>query len=425
MNSSTALLSNRLKAGAYWLRHQPVSLLLVGQAAAALLGLVYGKLTALYISPDELGAYNLWYAALMFLFTLLISPVVQSFKASLGTLALPQSLSTHGSVLLISYGALLVLLLGVMGIMGSQYLLLVVWVASVGQCLYALGNDFLVVRGNYKTFTAIQISYALGNVLLFVLINVLWAWQRMAGLWWALAILNALFAGLSFRHLWIAARPDRWTIDADLTMLTAARLRSIWHYALPLAGMAFWAWLLNYADRYLIRYYLTDAAVGYYAMAYSLGSKLLLLSTPFVTHLTGAAIRQRKEGASGETMRSLHRRYVLLYTSAASMACLALYIGQDWIGTLFLSARYQTAFQIAPLIALSYLFLTTCHLLEVDWYVNGQTKYILWHNVVGGVVNIGLNSLFIPVYGIQGAAIAMIGSTACQLGMVLYLTIKV
>lgn len=418
MESSATLLSGRLKAAVYWLRQQPVSLLLIGQVVAALVGLVYGKLTALYIPPAELGAYNLWYAGMMFLFSLLISPVVQSFKASLATQELARSLPLHGGVLLISYSVVLLSLLGIIGGAGNYQIALLVWVASVGQCLYALGNDFLIARGRYKTFTVLQIGYALGNVLLFVLINVQWKWQSMAGLWWALAILNAVFASLSFRHLWATAQVNFMAAGTWSIRRYGPELQAIRQYALPLAGMAFWAWLLNYADRYLIRYYLTDDAVGYYTMGYGVGSKLLLLSTPFVTHLTGIAIRQRKAGESVKTLSQMQRKYVLLYVGVASLACLTLYVGQDWFGALLLSARYQTAFQLAPLIAVSYLFLTTCHLFEVNWYVNGQTKFILWHNVAGALANIGLNMWLIPIYGILGAALAMIGSTACQLGLV-------
>jgi O-antigen/teichoic acid export membrane protein len=97
----------------------------------------------------------------------------------------------------------------------------------------------------------------------------------------------------------------------------------------------------------------------------------------------------------------------------AGLACLAFFLGRNLIGTLLLSAQYEQAMIVAPIVATGYLFLTSIHLFELKWYAFGQTRYILWHTLFGVVVNLALNVLLIPRLGIIGAAWATtIGYTA-------------
>ncbi|MEZ0610034.1 lipopolysaccharide biosynthesis protein [Fibrella sp. WM1] len=88
---------------------------------------------------------------------------------------------------------------------------------------------------------------------------------------------------------------------------------------------------------------------------------------------------------------------------------------------MLLSEAYRPAFLIAPTVALGYLFLTLIHLHEIKWYVYGQTTFILGHYAAGAIVNITLNGLLIPWWGLPGAAIATVCSCLLQLGLVMYM----
>lgn len=382
--------------------------LVSGQGLSAGLGLVYGKLTALYMSPLVWGEYSLLLAGMTFVHSLLISPTIQSFKSALGQFPHSSAIRFYGQVAGLIYLIAMPFVALLAGLYYQNPLFGLVWLAAVGQGLYQACNDYHNALGQHRQFARQQVGYALGTLLSFGLLVVGAGQYTATGLWQSTALVNIVFAALSVAPLvQLARRSPRPPSDRPQL------IRAYRSYVTPLLGMAVWAWVLNYADRYLIRLYLTDADVGQYAMGYSLGAKLLLLSTPLLAFLSPQVLAFRTNRLPSSAANPLLLRYVRYYLPGAGIACLAFALGRNLVGTWLLSARYSPAFSVAPIVAVGYLFLTSIHLLELKWYTFGQTRYILWHTVFGVVVNLALNVLLIPRLGITGAAWATaIGYTA-------------
>ena len=57
-------------------------------------------------------------------------------------------------------------------------------------------------------------------------------------------------------------------------------------------------------------------------------------------------------------------------------------------------------------IAVAYFFLTLVFLYETIFYADGNTKVILYSNVIAALFNIALNVILIPCYGLNGAIIS-------------------
>ena len=60
--------------------------LVITQVANALLGMLAGKLIAMFVLPEDFGLYNLQFAAFTFFFSLLVEPSLRFVKASYDTL---------------------------------------------------------------------------------------------------------------------------------------------------------------------------------------------------------------------------------------------------------------------------------------------------------------------------------------------------
>ena len=170
-----------------------------------------------------------------------------------------------------------------------------------------------------------------------------------------------------------------------------------------------------------MRLYLTDADVGQYVMGYSLGSKLLILVAPLLTFLAPKILKLRATGLPSATANPLLLRYLARYVVVAGSGCLLFYLSRDWVGQWLLSDRYKPAFLIGPIVAVGYLFLTSIHLLEVKWYAFGQTRLVLFHNVLGAVLTVALNIVLIPRLGILGASLAALLGFAGQFLLVIWL----
>ncbi|GAB4021419.1 lipopolysaccharide biosynthesis protein [Spirosoma koreense] len=390
-----------------------------GQAVSALAGLVYGKLTALYIRPDVWGAYSLLFAGLTLFQGLCLAPTVQAFKVALTQFPHRQTIRFYGWLLMVIYGVGAPLLgLAAAFCCPNTYVGLI-WLATIGQGVCQLGWSYLNATGRHKHYALMQMGYALGTVAGFVGIVLVLADHSITGLWLAAASTNIGFAFLSTWYLSRKCKEETYepTANADFSALW----RTYHQYMYPLISLAFWGWLINYADRYLIRLFMTETDVGQYAMAYSLGAKLVLLVGPVLAFLSPKVLRLRATGQPAEQANALIRPYLIRYGWLAGIGCLTFFIGHREISRLLLSDRYAPAFLVGPIVATGYLFLTSVHLLELKWYTFGQTRFVLGHHLLGTLLNIGLNLLLIPQLGILGAALATLLGFAGQFLLALYL----
>jgi O-antigen/teichoic acid export membrane protein len=71
---------------------------------------------------------------------------------------------------------------------------------------------------------------------------------------------------------------------------------------------------------------------------------------------------------------------------------------------IFFNETYYPAMQVVPLVSLGYLFSQNSALLNVMVYQEKKTKVIMYITIICAALNIGLNFILIPMYGIIGAA---------------------
>lgn len=390
---------------------RPLVVLIGGQSITALAGLLHGKLTAVYIPPTIWGDYTLLFVGMTLLQGLFVAPTVQSFKAALAQFPPQRVVAFYGRMAGLIYGAIALLLTFLAGLYRQPLLFGLIWITAVGQGVYQFGHTYLNASGQHRNYALLQAGYAIGTVLGLAFIVIGLNDRTVTGLWLAFALVNSLLATATIG--WFVRNDGPTFRLATRTDSTDLR-RRYKQYVGPLLSLAFWSWLINYADRYLIRLYLTDADVGQYAMGYSLGSKLLWLVAPLLAFLSPQVLHLRAAGQSSETANRLIGRYLIRYVLLAGVGCWLFYGSREWIGQWLLSDHYAPAFAVGPIVAMGYLFLTSTHLIELKWYAFGKTRFILWHNMLGAFLNIGFNFLLIPRLGIEGAALATLLGFAGQ-----------
>jgi O-antigen/teichoic acid export membrane protein len=406
---------NRLFSTRHFSANSSFLYLVGGQIISGLAGLLYAKLSAWFISPDQLGIYNLGFVLMTFVHTLVIIPSIQSFRASLLHNAHNEVINFYLRVLVLIYLVLAILLLAWGLISGFADYSLLIGIATLGQGFYTLSNDFLNTTGHQRRFALLQVALASGNVLLFALVVVWGGYRSATGIWMVMAVLNVLMACLS---IGAAFRSDRffrwnyWTIDQ---FRNSVFIKPWLTFIGPLFFVGFFVCVNNYMDRYLIWYFCTNEDVGQYSMGYSLGAKLLLLATPFTYYIAPKIFQARAAGASPAEMSALFFFVFRWYLPLAIAAVGLYFLLYDRIGALLLSSAYEPAYLIGPLVASGYILFTVTQMLDMKFYAYRQTNYILWHNAAGAVSNLALNLLLIPLFGITGAALATIGGFAVQL----------
>ena len=404
-----------------------ISGLFITQGIAALAAIVVGKLTAMYVNPSILGEYNLQYGFYAFFFSAFITPCIQSFKSNMPTEGITQKESKEYIAFYIAIlSALLQIPFLTFVLLSFKYItisigfLLIMLGAGLSQAWSSLLRDLLNIRHQHKIYGIISIFNAVTNLIIFVGVYYFVGNMSSFSLWGILLITNLLTAGITFRYI---------NFDfAYFKFLTKAKIltfsRQLIFYIKPLLLLSVFAWINNYADRYILNYFYSTEQVGYYSVGYGLGSKISLLNTPFLLFLTPKVLEIVREKRDNSLIHPVVKKTLIPYLGIGSVACLFLFLEYQWVGKIFLDKQFEPGFKIIPIIGFSFFMLTTAYIFETKFYAKGTTKYILWHNMVGGVFNIILNILMIPHFGILGAAWATLISFTIQLLCVLWLYSK-
>ncbi len=184
-----------------------------------------------------------------------------------------------------------------------------------------------------------------------------------------------------------------------------AVLRQSFGYGFPLVFMALSATLLTFADRYLLKALTNLAEVGIYSMAYKFGMIVnMALVTPFRTAFFPIMFRLAEQG----DVRSLYRKYHTYFLLASMALFLALSLFARELMLLFTAPRYLPGHVIVPLIAFSYVLFGLRMIYVNVLATQEKTTIVALSTLLGAVLNIGLNLVFIPRWGGMGAALATV-----------------
>lgn len=218
---------------------------------------------------------------------------------------------------------------------------------------------------------------------------------RVFGFYGVSAGLYAVFFG-------ILAIRARWHIDV-----------SYWKYALafnlPLIPHYLSLYVLNHFDRIMIAGFLGDSAAAMYTLAYQLGSAGVIVWSS----INASLIPYTYEKCRQKDFSSLNR---LTKKILALYACVCIFLiayAPELIFVLAPSSYQESIALVAPVVAgvfcssLYYIFANVV-------YYYKKPRYVMVASCISAVLNVFLNALLIPVYGIVAAAYSTIVCYAIQ-----------
>jgi len=185
-------------------------------------------------------------------------------------------------------------------------------------------------------------------------------------------------------------------------------------FSLPLVPHLLAHWVLGMADRYLIERELGLAAVGIYGSAYVFINGVNTVSAS----LNQAMVPLFNRAYGDESERAFVGRTITYFVMSVSAVSLAAVVVSPTLVRLLYAERYGEAAEIAAILSAGGLFQGLYYV-----YVNGlfffkRNLVIPFITVASGTVNVVLNLLWIPKYGIAGAAWAtLVGYLVLTLGV--------
>lgn len=384
---------------------QRIGLTGVVQAIVSLKGLII-----LPILTKTLGAsdYGIWTQILVTISLLLpsislgLGPAMVRFLSVKGKREIGQGVLTILSVILpISLiAALVVFLLSdflAVTLLGQESVDTAIKVASLLLTLEALNTMALAsfrIFGQIKRYAAIilaQSALEIGLIAFFVLSG-----QGLVGAIIALSATRGFFLlimlYLIFSHAGFAF-PD-YSI-----------LRPYLVYGLPLIPAIIFTLIIFSSDRYVVGFFMGETSVGIYSAAYSIGNILLMLPENFVYILSPTIFSLYDRGRASEvkTYLSYSWKYFLML-SIPSVFGLSI-LAEPLLNSLTTAEFTLEGRFIIPLVAAGTVFFGVYMIFgEV---VRLSKRIRIFPIVLGAaaVLNLGLNILLVPHWGIIAAAI--------------------
>ncbi|MBX2839701.1 MAG: oligosaccharide flippase family protein [Gammaproteobacteria bacterium] len=181
-------------------------------------------------------------------------------------------------------------------------------------------------------------------------------------------------------------------------------------YAVPLMVVESLGLVLRLSDRYLIEAYLGVEELGQYSASYNLVSYLdviILLSLMQAVKPLYMQLWETKGSAeTSQFLSSALHKYLVLGIPFITVFCLT----SPHLLNVLASPKYAPGTVVIPFIALSYFVEGTAHFLGAGLYVAKNTRAVMFWGLLTVGVNLVLNIIFIPQYGIVGAAAVTIAS---------------
>lgn len=279
--------------------------------------------------------------------------------------------------------------------------LALLWIQAAFELVQEIARcEFSPLRFGVLAFARAAVFLALGAVFLVLNLGVF-------GLWLALVVAllaPTLVSGfLAFR-------------TARLGLADSELLRRLVSYGLPLAGAFGLNIVVDSSDRLLIAALIDAESAGVYGAGYELTQRTLVVVMNVVYLASNPlAIRAFERGGPDAARAQLATNQALLF--GVGLPCLTIMVMlSENITSVFLGDRFLRAASIVPWIAVgAFLQGLRSYHTDLSFQLAKQTGRLVLIAAVAAALNVGLNFVWIPRYGIDGAAYATLASYSVAL----------
>ena len=199
----------------------------------------------------------------------------------------------------------------------------------------------------------------------------------------------------------LAYRREQLGLELDRPLL-----REMNRFGMPLVPSALFLWILNFSDRFFLVKLSGPREVGLYSIGVRMASAIILLLAAFRTAWPAFAYSIEDDDEAKRTY-SFVLTYIVLVTS---WMALGLGVLAPWLVRLLTTEEFYSAERVVAPLAFAAAAFGAYIVVVIGIGRARQTRSNWLISGAAAVLNVALNLLLIPKYGMIGAAIATIGA---------------
>lgn len=178
-------------------------------------------------------------------------------------------------------------------------------------------------------------------------------------------------------------------------------LKPAFRYSLPLLPAVGVTWINAQVDKYALLYFYDTKTVGEFAVV----TKVTAIVTIAVMVFRQAWLPYSFSIARRDDQGQEYFKKVLnTYFGVGLVVCLILVICSSQIFAFLAPADYQITLEILPILLLASLVYGSASIVNIGIMVSGKTEWNSYAAMLGGISNIALTVLLVPIFGVKGAA---------------------
>lgn len=323
------------------------------------------------------------------IFTISITEAV--FRFSMDADVDPKSLFTNGIVVLLIGNAIFLVLTPLIGRIDGlgQYISLLAALIFTDS-LYNMTAQFVRGKGDTKLYATagfIQTASLVCFNLLFLLEFQLGVNGYVLSM--ILSYVTAWFFLAAIEHLY-----------RYVGRLNGQLLKKMVKYSIPMIPSAFSWWAMASADKYVILAVIGAAANGIYLVAQKIPTVLNVFITIFQQAWQISAVEEHQNTDVKEFSEKIFKYLQMsMFLCASLLIVIVKPLYRVWV-----SSAYYSAWIYTPMLLLATVYSCLSKFMETNYLVTKKTMGNLKVTVTGCLVNLGLNIILIPLFGVIAAA---------------------
>lgn len=171
--------------------------------------------------------------------------------------------------------------------------------------------------------------------------------------------------------------------------------------ALLIPNSLMW-WMMNSLDRVMVTSMISVSANGVYAVSYKIPTILTTLTTIFNQAWMFSAVKEKDSEDKNEYTTKVYKSLSICVTTVTSIILVIL----KPLLKIYVGADFYDAWEYVPPLLLGSSIMTLGTFLSNEYTAHKDSKGFLFSSLAGAILNLILNYLLIPKYGVLGASIA-------------------
>lgn len=367
-------------------------------------------------SPEQTGQIYLFYSTLAFLNIISNHGMDAALFKFIGEIKWPQKDIIKSIIL---YQFLILFILYVIIIIFSQPLSNLIFSNNQYYWIYILGSvlicdsisqrGMVLLRINSKALLYILIS--IGNILL--TLSAVY-YYVMTKNYEVLGVFHGVFFAsfVQFIIIFLLVYLPNLKGKASLNIVN-----KMVKFGIPFLPAGLFFLVTEFSDRYFILWFLGENQVGIYSIAYKIGSIPMILISGINLAWQPFYVKRKNNLETQSILGEIGS--IILFGFILCLTIISIWLPLiDKFG--IISPNYIDSLKIIPLIFIGYLFYTWYILLMPSIFLEEKQNWAPLFRGLAAIINVILNLLLIPKYGIIGATIATVIAYAAMSGFLYY-----